>query len=96
MTKSKTYPCNKKLNKKRAKHIPVTKNLTKNVTKKPSLSQSPGGGERNRTDDLLHAKQALSRLSYAPKSPPLSGHLGLKKLLPKKNSPPRPRQAKPR
>ena len=25
-----------------------------------------GGGERNRTDDLLLAKQALSRLSYAP------------------------------
>ena len=26
----------------------------------------PGGGERNRTDDLLLAKQALSRLSYTP------------------------------
>ena len=26
----------------------------------------PGGGERDRTDDLLLAKQALSRLSYAP------------------------------
>lgn len=25
-----------------------------------------GGGERNRTDDLLRARQALSRLSYAP------------------------------
>jgi hypothetical protein len=25
-----------------------------------------GGGERNRTDDLLLAKQALSRLSYTP------------------------------
>ncbi len=26
----------------------------------------PGGGERNRTDDLLLAKQALSQLSYTP------------------------------
>ena len=25
-----------------------------------------GGGERDRTDDLLLAKQALSQLSYAP------------------------------
>ncbi len=29
-------------------------------------SPSAGGGERNRTDDLLLAKQALSRLSYTP------------------------------
>ena len=27
---------------------------------------SSGGGERDRTDDLLLAKQALSQLSYAP------------------------------
>src|SRR5690348_15393310 len=27
-----------------------------------------GGGERNRTDDLLLAKQALSQLSYTPQS----------------------------
>ena len=27
-----------------------------------------GGGERNRTDDLLLAKQALSQLSYTPSS----------------------------
>ncbi len=26
----------------------------------------PGGGERDRTDDLLLAKQALSQLSYTP------------------------------
>ena len=25
-----------------------------------------GGGDRNRTDDLLLAKQALSQLSYTP------------------------------
>ena len=29
---------------------------------------APGGGERNRTDDLLLAKQALSQLSYTPKA----------------------------
>ena len=29
-----------------------------------------GGGERNRTDDLLLAKQALSRLSYTPRLEP--------------------------
>ena len=27
-----------------------------------------GGGERDRTDDLLLAKQALSQLSYSPGS----------------------------
>ena len=27
-----------------------------------------GGGERDRTDDLLRARQALSQLSYTPKS----------------------------
>ena len=30
--------------------------------------QRTGGGERNRTDDLLLAKQALSQLSYTPVS----------------------------
>ena len=43
---------------------------------RPTQGQSPnqrrhhpggGGGERDRTDDLLLAKQALSQLSYAPK-----------------------------
>jgi hypothetical protein len=28
--------------------------------------KAPGGGERDRTDDLLLAKQALSQLSYTP------------------------------
>src|SRR5579883_2469297 len=28
--------------------------------------EAPGGGKRDRTDDLLLAKQALSQLSYAP------------------------------
>jgi hypothetical protein len=31
-----------------------------------SLSQRAGGGERDRTDDLLRAKQVLSQLSYTP------------------------------
>ena len=31
-----------------------------------SLSEIMGGGERDRTDDLLLAKQALSQLSYTP------------------------------
>ena len=34
-----------------------------------------GGGDRDRTDDLLLAKQALSQLSYAP-DPPRSAHVG--------------------
>ena len=31
-----------------------------------SLCEIMGGGERDRTDDLLLAKQALSQLSYTP------------------------------
>ena len=31
-----------------------------------SRSKIMGGGERDRTDDLLLAKQALSQLSYTP------------------------------
>src|SRR5277367_2989970 len=31
-----------------------------------SYHQTGGGGERDRTDDLLLAKQALSQLSYTP------------------------------
>ena len=31
-----------------------------------------GGARRDRTADLLHAMQALSRLSYGPESLPLS------------------------
>ena len=30
------------------------------------IEQLVGGGDRNRTDDLLLAKQMLSQLSYAP------------------------------
>jgi hypothetical protein len=32
----------------------------------PTSGAQAGGGERNRTDDLLLAKQALSQLSYTP------------------------------
>ena len=32
----------------------------------PPALQFSGGGERDRTDDLLRAKQALSQLSYTP------------------------------
>jgi hypothetical protein len=32
----------------------------------PQLNKESGGGERDRTDDILLAKQALSQLSYTP------------------------------
>ena len=32
----------------------------------PRLAGLAGGADRNRTDDLLRAKQALSQLSYGP------------------------------
>ena len=35
-------------------------------------SNSIGGGERDRTDDLMLAKHALSQLSYTPRLTPLS------------------------
>ena len=35
-----------------------------------------GGGERDRTDDLLLAKQALSQLSYTPDYLPVDGGSG--------------------
>jgi hypothetical protein len=31
-----------------------------------TATESGGGGERDRTDDLLRAKQVLSQLSYTP------------------------------
>jgi hypothetical protein len=34
-----------------------------------------GGGERDRTDDLLRARQALSHLSYTPNSIAAFGYL---------------------
>jgi hypothetical protein len=38
-----------------------------NLPPDPAAAQS-GGADRNRTDDLLRAKQALSQLSYGPVS----------------------------
>ena len=32
----------------------------------PSIRKVSGGGRRDRTDDLMLAKHALSQLSYAP------------------------------
>ena len=34
--------------------------------KKTRTTKKNGGGERDRTDDLLRARQALSQLSYTP------------------------------
>ncbi len=50
------------------------KQVFANLLKKNSLKnffdtisgQMIGGGKRDRTDDLLHAMQALSQLSYTP------------------------------
>ena len=36
---------------------------------KAGTAAEAGGGERDRTDDLLLAKQALSQLSYTPRNP---------------------------
>jgi hypothetical protein len=38
-----------------------------NNAQHPTLPLQYGGGERDRTDDLLRARQALSQLSYTPK-----------------------------
>ena len=40
--------------------------LSERSTLDSDFFQSGGGGERDRTDDLLLAKQALSQLSYTP------------------------------
>jgi hypothetical protein len=32
------------------------------------IAKQLGGGKRDRTDDLLHAMQALSQLSYTPQT----------------------------
>ena len=42
--------------------------LTRLATNDALRRSRGGGGERNRTDDLLLAKQALSQLSYTPKA----------------------------
>ena len=39
----------------------------------PAAPAAPGGARRDRTDDLLLAKQALSQLSYGPAGGQASG-----------------------
>ena len=58
-------------------NVPNPKNPPSNTARQAPRS---GGGERNRTDDLMLAKHALSQLSYAPKRPApssASDHLAL-------------------
>src|SRR6266481_1267857 len=45
-------------------------------TSHPPAPYAGGGGERDRTDDLLLAKQALSQLSYTPVSSGMVGQGG--------------------
>ena len=45
--------------------LPFSKGLAIRASILP-LQILPGGGERDRTDDLLRAKQVLSQLSYTP------------------------------
>ena len=41
--------------------------MVSTISYQPStMSYLNGGGERDRTDDLLRARQALSQLSYTP------------------------------
>ena len=55
---------------------------------------SDGGGRRDRTDDLLLAKQALSQLSYAPVlRTPVSIAISLR---PQRGPAPRPKSSRPR
>ena len=42
------------------------RDLLINPNQHPPNQQRNGGGKRDRTDDLLLAKQALSQLSYTP------------------------------
>lgn len=48
----------------------------------PTLLLQSGGGERDRTDDLLRARQALSQLSYTPNSTRAACLVGLGGLEP--------------
>src|SRR5829696_5917510 len=52
------------------KHSPATLRARANCSLTPDMSASaaaaPGGARRDRTDDLMLAKHALSQLSYAP------------------------------
>ena len=45
----------------------VKQDALPSISPRPILTELGGGGERDRTDDLLRAKQVLSQLSYTPK-----------------------------
>ncbi len=45
---------------------PISISLTGFATANRITTTLNGGGERDRTDDLLRARQALSQLSYTP------------------------------
>ena len=47
-------------------HFSHEEELLAELPHRPSGPTDGGGGERDRTDDLLLAKQALSQLSYTP------------------------------
>jgi hypothetical protein len=47
-----------------------------NIKQSSSVTPHSGGAERDRTDDLLLAKQALSQLSYSPNPLPNQKPLG--------------------
>ena len=51
--------------------MPVSSEISALVKKIPLSFLLVGGAERDRTDDLLLAKQALSQLSYSPIAAPL-------------------------
>ena len=57
----------------------VVETRSKDSYKKPfdlSSKMRFGGAKRDRTADLLRARQALSQLSYSPKQEPLIGKFG--------------------
>ena len=59
------HPCSEQTPKKRRETARST--ITKLASQPPAASAAEiGGARRDRTDDLLLAKQALSQLSYGP------------------------------
>ena len=46
--------------------LPLRQNAVPVIFSVVTLRTEDGGGERDRTDDLLRARQALSQLSYTP------------------------------
>ena len=46
--------------------MPTTFQVAASTSYRSMLFESIGGADRDRTDDILLAKQALSQLSYSP------------------------------